>query len=148
MILSRDPGKEVILAKIPFGRTLSGMIRDIDGRINLPGETRLSEIDELVIPKIKFDTEHSYNEFLGLHLRNAGFEEYFFAHMLQNIRFRLDESGAEAVATGEIVLHKGPVSRFYIFDKPFMVILRDKDSCEPDMVVWIDNTGILELAED
>ncbi len=146
-ISSSEPGKELILAKVPFGGTLSGMVQDIDRRINLPGDSRLTETDELVIPKINFDIMHSYDEFLGLHLKNDGFEKYFFVSMLQKIKFSLNESGAEAIATGEIVLKKGAVSRHYIFDKPFMAILRDKNSSEPEMVLWVDNTGILQPAE-
>ena len=146
-IMSRDTLKEVILAKIPLEGTLSGMIVDIEKRISLPGESELSETDELVIPKIKFDVRQSYDEFLGLHLKNKGFEDYFFARVAQDISLSLDESGAEAVATGEIVLKKGPGSRLYIFDKPFLVMIRDKNSPEPDMVVWVDNKGILKAAE-
>ena len=146
-ILSRDTLKEVVLAKVPLKGTLSGMIGDIESRISLPGESKLSEIDELVIPKIKFDIKRSYDEFLGLHLKNKGFEDYFFARVAQDISLRVDESGAEAVATGEIILKKGPGSKLYIFDKPFLVMIRDKNSPEPDMVVWVDNKGILKAAE-
>jgi hypothetical protein len=146
-ILSGESSKEIILAKIPWSETLSGMIRNIEDRMRLPGVSKLSETDELIIPKIKFDIKHSYDEFLGLYLKNEGFEDYFFAHMAQNISLSLDESGAEAIASGEIVLKKGPGSRLYIFDKPFLVIIRDKNSPEPDMVVWVDNRGLLRAAE-
>jgi hypothetical protein len=146
-ISPKEPGKEIILAKIPRGRTMSGMISEIDDRIDLPGKIKLSEIDELVIPKIEFDIEHSYNELLGLFLKNKGFEDYFFARAVQKIGFTLDESGAEARATGEIIIKKGPRSRLYIFDKPFMVILRDTGSSEPDLVAWVDNTNILKVVE-
>jgi hypothetical protein len=146
-ILPRDSSKEIILAKIPGSATLTGMIREIEDRITLGGESKLSETDELIIPKIKFDVNHSYDECIGLYLKNEGFEDYFFARMAQQIGLSLDESGAEAIATGEIVLKKGPGSRLYIFDKPFLVIIRDTNSPEPDMVVWVDNKGLLRAAE-
>jgi len=146
-ISSKEPGKEIILAKIPSGGIMSGMVKEIDERIDLPGIGKLSEIDELVIPKIEFDIEHSYDELLGLFLKNNGFDDYFFARAVQKIGFTLDESGAQARATGEIILKKGPKSRLYIFDKPFMVILRDAGSSEPDMVVWVDNIDILKVVE-
>jgi len=146
-ISSRDPQKEIILAKVTWGGTLPTMIREIDNRINLPGKDKLSSKDELVIPKVAFDIEHSYDDFLGLHLKNKGFEDYFFTRFEQDISFRLDESGAEAIATGEIVLKKGPRSRLYIFDKPFLIILKDIGNSEPDLVVWVSNPAILKLAE-
>ena len=146
-ITSEEPGKEIILAKMERGGTISGMIKEIDARIDSPGKEKLSEIDELVIPKIEFDIEHSYNELLGLFLKNKGFEDYFFARAIQKISFTLDESGAEAKATGEILLKKGPRSRLYILNKPFMVILRDTGSSEPDLVAWVDNTDILKVVE-
>ena len=146
-ISSKEPGKEIILAKIPRGGTMSGMIKEIDERIDLPGKEKPSEIDELVIPKIEFDIEHSYNELLGIFLKNKGFEDYFFARAVQKIGFTLDESGAVARATGEIILKKGPRSRLYIFNKPFMAILRDTGSSEPDLVVWVANTDILQVIE-
>ncbi len=146
-ILPRDSSKEIILAKIPFSANLSGMIRDIEDRITSGEELKLSETDEMIIPKIKFDVNHSYDEFHGLYLKNESFKDYFFAHMVQDISLSLDESGAEAIATGEIVLKKGPCNRLYIFDKPFLVIIRNKNSPEPDMVVWVDNSGMLSTGE-
>lgn len=140
---SRDEGKEVILAKVEREGTLLGTLQGINERMSLPGVSKVGENDELVVPKIHFEVDRSFDEILGLHLRNKGFEEYFFARMGQFMEFRLDESGAEATATGEIVLLRGPESRVYIFDKPFLVILRDRNAVEPDLVAWADNAGIL-----
>jgi len=145
-ITSEGQGKEIILAKMPWGGTMSGMIKEINERINLPAIDKLSEADELVIPKIEFDVEHSYDELQGVFLKNKGFEDYFFSRAVQKISFTLDESGAEARATGEIILKKGPRNRLYIFDKPFMVILRDTNSSEPGLVVWVNNIDILKPA--
>jgi hypothetical protein len=143
-IIPGDERKEIILAKVPQGRTLSDMVTDIDRRITLPGESKLTSNDELVIPKIKFETKQSYDDISGLHLKNKGFTDYFFVLMAQGIRFSLDESGIEAQATGELVLKKGPAGRNYIFDKPFMVLTRYRDAAEPDFIIWIDNAELLK----
>lgn len=139
----KDPGMEIILAKTELTGTLGEMIGIIDSRIRQSYPEEISEMDELIIPKIDLSVFHTYNELIGKFLANRGFRDFFFAEAGQDVSFKLDESGASAEATGKIVIKKGPVPRIYLFDKPFLLILRKTGSTEPDLVLWLANTDFL-----
>jgi hypothetical protein len=104
-----------------------------------------SNIDELIIPKIKLSSKRSFSELLHQHLANRGFESWFFAVASQQLEFTLDESGVLVEITGKIVKIKGPVSRIYAFDKPFLLICREKGSEEPDMAAWIATPDVMNV---
>lgn len=138
-----DPGKEIILAKMERDRTLEKMVETVDMRMEFGYGQEISEIDELIIPKLDIRVSETYDELIHNHLANPGFEQYFFAEAGQDIFFRLDESGARAEVTGKVVLIKGPHSIIYAFDRPFLVICRETGSPEPDLVAWIENTDFM-----
>jgi hypothetical protein len=143
-LATADPGVRIILAKIQPENTLQEMVDLVDERIERSFPEDFSNIDELMVPKIRLQTYHTFHELIHQHLANTGYEDWFFAEARQSVDFSLDESGALAQATGEIVKIKGPTSRIYAFDKPFLVICRDKDSKEPDIVAWIANTDVMQ----
>jgi len=142
-LVGKEENKEIILAKVHPAKTLKETMITVLVRMQLAAPEELIFLDELVIPKINLEIEHSYDELLGKFLANPGFKEYFFARASQDINFSLDETGAQGSATGEIVKIKGPTSTLYHFDKPFLVIMKDKDQAEPDLVMWIANAEYL-----
>lgn len=139
----KDPGQELILAKTGSIGSMEEMFRVISDRISQTPTEEITELDELIIPKIKLSVNHNYHELIGKYLANRKFRDYFFAEAGQDISLFLDESGATAEATGTIVKMKGPAARIYAFDKPFLLILRGKGAVEPDLVLWIANTNFL-----
>ncbi len=142
-ITGADMAKEIILAKVPFETNLGNTFASVMGRVDNSFPDDISNIDELIIPKINLSVIHDYKELDGKFLANKGFTDYFFASARQKINFRMDESGVSAEANGRIVLKKGPKSRILAYDKPFLVILRSVGSVEPDLVIWIANTGFM-----
>jgi len=143
----KEENKEIILAKVQPNKTIKETLITVLVRMQLAAPEELIFLDEMVIPKINVNIEHSYDELSGQHLSNPGWTEYFFARASQEIHFSLDETGAQGNATGEIVKIKGPQSTLYIFDKPFLVIMKEKDVAEPDLVMWIANTDYLTLTD-
>jgi len=142
-LATADPSMEIILAKIAPGATLESAVTRVNERMERSIPEDFSNIDEIMIPKINLKSEKTYQELISQFLANKGFEDYFFAEAKQEVEFILDESGALAKVTGEIVKIKGPTSRIYAFDKPFLVICRDKGSEEPDIVAWIADTDVM-----
>jgi hypothetical protein len=139
----KEENKEIILAKVQPGKTVKETLITVLVRMQLSAPEDLIFLDELIIPKINLEINHSYDELVGKFLANPGFTEYFFTQASQEINFSLDESGAHGSANGEIVKIKGPTSTLYHFDKPFLLIMKDKDQAEPDLVMWIANTDYL-----
>jgi len=141
-----DPDAEIILAKIPPQNSLKEMVAAVSERIERSFPEEFSNIDEIMIPKIHLESEKRFEELIHQHLANKGFEEWFFAEARQSVNFSLNESGALATATGEIVKIKGPTSRIYAFDKPFLVICKNRNSTEPELVAWIANTDVMQIS--
>ena len=63
---------------------------------------------------------------------------------VQNIKFRLDESGAFVLSEAYITLALGSreVSHL-IFDKPFLLMVKYKDATLPYFAIWIANGELL-----
>ena len=111
---------------------------------------RLQEDETLIIPKIEFDLEHHFKEMIGQSIFvNEKVTDYFVADAVQFIKFLLNEEGAKL--RSEMAIHcykcmaftpkKEP--RQFIFDKPFLLYLKEKDS-PPYFVTWVANTEILK----
>lgn len=96
------------------------------------------------IPKITFNILHRFSEIVGKHLLNRGFEKYFIAQALQATKFKLDETGADLSSEGfmrSFGIHEEP--RRFIFDKPFLLCLKEKQAHYPYLAVWIGNSELL-----
>jgi hypothetical protein len=135
---------EIILAKITPSSTLLKTIEAVEGRIKQGETIEMDERDKLQIPKFNFDITHSYNELIGKFFKNKKFEEYYITEALQNIRFKLDEKGAllesESRIGGQII---SPRPKYLIFDKPFLLIMKEKNGTYPYFAVWIDNAELM-----
>jgi hypothetical protein len=92
----------------------------------------------------RFDITHSYNELIGRFFINKNFEEYFITEAVQSIRFKLDEKGA--LLKSESRIGGAPISprpKFLIFDKPFLLVMKEKKGTYPYFAVWIDNAELM-----
>jgi len=151
---------EIIIAKVPLERTLLKTIEGVENRLNNPTtnnqqpttkhystSTTLIPDDILAIPKINLDFNKDYNELLGKHLANKGYEEYFFAMANQNINFEMDNLGARAGSEAKIVLKKGPSARRMILDGPFLIYLKEYGAERPYLAMWIDNDEWLVVGD-
>jgi hypothetical protein len=143
VIHGSDPSREIVLAKTDLTGSLAELMEVTDERIRQSYPDSLSDADELIIPVMNLSASKSYEELIGKYLSNKGFRDYFFAAATQAVSFRMDKTGARAEATGTVVLKKGPVPRIYAFDKPFLLVLRERGSAEPDLVIWVASPVIL-----
>ncbi len=134
---------ELYLAKVPLMKTLGETIRTVEERISNSNPASLNDGDVLVVPKLKVSVNKSYDELLGKHLANDGFERYFFAVADQEINFSLDESGAKTTSEAVIVLKKGPCDGRYLFDRPFLLYMKKKGSNQPYFAMWVANPEIM-----
>jgi hypothetical protein len=146
-LATADPTMEIILAKMEPRETLESSFKTVEERIARSFPDEFSGIDELIVPKLRFSSKRSYSELIHQHLANKGFEKWFFAVASQQLDFTLDEAGAMADITGKIVKIKGPVSRIYAFDKPFLLICREKGSPEPEIVAWITTPDVMRVIQ-
>jgi hypothetical protein len=127
------------------------MVEDVMSRVDKNAKGSLYKGDTLQIPKFAFDIEHRYKELLCKDLTNAGWEDYFIAEALQKIQFKLNEEGAKLKSSAvlTVVLGDCPRGDFehrpikLIFDRPFLIYLKEKGAKYPYFALWVDNPELL-----
>lgn len=142
---SDSKNDELILAMIPPKKDL---ISTYQSAVSLMKESqRLSEGDILLIPEIDFFIEHSYDELLSKRILNKGFSDYFISKAIQATKFKLDKTGAQLKSKAVIIMTRSAAPSISIkrmvFDRPFLLIMREKNAKNPYFMIWVDNPEIL-----
>ena len=102
--------------------------------------------DVLIIPEINVDKTISYDSLCGKKIIGT---EYLISQALQTIKFKLDNKGgslkSEAVMsvmkTSLLPQHSYP--RFFLFNKPFVLFLKEAGKDKPYFALKIENTDFL-----
>lgn len=116
-------------------------------------EYRLKTDESLIIPKLELDLEHHFKEMIGQTIFvNAEASEYFIADAIQFIKFLLNEEGAKlrsemAITARKCASFQPEIQRQFIFDKPFLIYLKEEQSDEPYFVMWVANTETMKTVE-
>ncbi len=141
----------LILAMIPPEKTLGETIRAVEERIANVEPGSLQAMEDLLVPVLDFDILREYSELYDrpIHGERENVGGTPIVVGLQSIRFRLDERGSllkswTTVAGG---LLEESVRRF-IFDKPFLILLRRRDAQHPFFALWVGNSELLVPAEN
>jgi hypothetical protein len=146
----------IILVKTPTADTIENIIKlnetlieaSLKDSLERP-EFRLQKNESLIIPKIEFDLEHHFKEMIGQDLYVDGeHANYFIADAVQFIKFVLNEEGAKlrsemAIFAYRYMSFNESRPRQFIFDKPFLIYLKEKDS-PLYFAAWVANTEILK----
>jgi hypothetical protein len=148
-----QPDVQVVVAVVPHADNLQAMLDHLNGRIeNYKGEGRVSPDATMMVPNVLFSLAHDFTELEGSDkpIQNAGeFEGGYIAKAWQSIRFRLDESGAMVVSEAKIeMLAASPAEEVapdrFVVDRPFLVLMKRRDSAEPFFAAWMANADLLE----
>jgi TonB family protein len=138
----------LVLAKVPPASTLMETTEAVERRIKDTGD-HPSGSDHLVVPVLDFDLFKRYKELCGHHLLLGGHEtDLLFDFVNQIIRFKLDETGAylESEVEGGVLggeLEMTPPPRSFVFDKPFLVMIKRKNSMRPYFALWVANAELM-----
>lgn len=144
---SRD---EIVLAKVAASATLEETIDQVRERIAHPAaQHSMSEVmltEPLIVPKLAIGVERQYSELTGRDILGT---TMFLALAAQTIRFRLDENGAVLESEAAVVGEDGmdpipPGKRKFIFDRPFLVCLIERDATQPYFAMWVANAEVME----
>jgi len=142
-LVTKKPDDELILALVKPENTLRETYTKVKDLIetNNP-DFSLSDVEALKIPKVTFQITHDYDELIGQQLLNIESEPYFITAAYQEIDFRLDEYGATARVKSQMSMERS-IPFELIFNRPFMLIMKQKYSDLPYIVIWIGNPEIL-----
>ena len=147
-IKSNNQNEEIILAKVQLCGTLRATVEQTNARINNNVPVLMAKTDKLIVPKINFDIHHKYNQLKDKYLANKGFEEFYFLEASQSIQFSMNESGVFADSSVELVLNqKGPQPKELVFNEPFLLMIKNAQSNEYDLIVWINDLELLKRSK-
>lgn len=152
LITLSDP---IVLAKVKPLATLDETWRAVAERVRHPrtrGKRASLFFDEpLVVPEIALFIERDFHELIGSSVTGAG----PIAAAKEYVKFQLDESGAkleaeDATLTVGIDRDDQPPDRprQFVFDRPFLLALRQPKAEDPYFVLWIGNVELLIGAAD
>lgn len=135
---------EIITAKVRPQETLRETVEAVQTRVQSGNYLSMSNEDTLQIPILNIDVEYSYSELLNKYLRNKGFETYFMAKATQRTCFRLDEKGALLESEASLLWQgKEARPRRLIFDRPFLLYLKEKGAKYPYFAMWVENAELM-----
>ena len=144
--LTSKSDDEIILAMIKPGKTLLDTFQTVAKRMVAGKRTNIWDNDKLKIPKIDFKLSTSFPELEGKPLLNSGWDEWVIASAIQDTRFKLDEKGAMLRSIGFLNAKKEEVpmgDRRFIFDKPFLICLKQKTGRYPYFALWVNNPELM-----
>ena len=145
-LVSDSVEDELILAKVPPREELFDTIESVLNAIEpYPGE--LFEGETLQIPKFDFNILHNFSDLTGRRFLNKDFNDYSITKAVQSVRFKLNEKGvllrSESAVEMTLGIKNEKRPRKFIFDKPFLVCLKEKNKKFPYLVFWIGNEELL-----
>jgi len=155
----------IILAKAAPESTLRQTWEAARSRIATPHQwhdrPHLMSVEPLVVPVLVFNLRHEFADLLGatLDLPRSDWDGSRIESAWQNIRLRLDERGADFVSEAEVspvgslddpAAIEGPPPpepRKFLFDRPFLIVLREQDAPEPYFIGWIGNADLMDVRQ-
>jgi len=143
-LLSTQQNDEIILAKFAPLKTLSSSVAFVFSQIATSRPTTLKEKETLQIPMIDFDIVDWFIEIEGRCLQIRGMEDYCIAKAIQSLKFKLVQKASPYELLPSVAEDKSLVKpRKFIFDKPFLICLRQQGVSYPYFVLWVQNTEML-----
>jgi len=153
---SKSADDQIIMAKVTPRATLEETIQAVLEMAAGPG-VAMDYSDILMAPKLNFDICRSYDEIVGLTLRTSNpdvAEDLLVLSAVQGIRFQLDEKGVRLrdeshISLGCSASASPPPQHRLVFDKPFLILLKQTQADRPYFAMWVGNTELLApLAEE
>lgn len=134
---------EIYFAKIKPQITLLETYKNVVKRVTNNNFSLLSMKDEIKIPYLNFMVKKEFYDIKNARILNEGYRKYIFDKVIQMIDFDLNESGISVESITEIdAVFGGPEQvepRKLIFDKSFFIIMKEKESNDPYLLLWIGN---------
>lgn len=134
-----DPSKstapsQLLLAAVEWRGTLAATEARVEEILRQPVGP-FEEGDVFEAPDLSLLAEHRFQELEGQDLALA----------LQRIRFEMNRFGGELES--EAMFAPSSSTRFFVFDRPFLVLLRKRGAARPYFVLWVENAELMWKVE-
>jgi hypothetical protein len=140
---------QVVVAVMPRRTNLAEAVERLGEQMRANPVTipNLGPGEELSVPNIHWRIEHRFKELEGRDkpFQNPNLRGMFIDPAWQLTEFRLDRSGAlvesQALIVAKSAIPEAP--REFIFDRPFLIIMKKRNAKHPFFVMWVDNAELL-----
>lgn len=141
--LNTKENEEVILYRTDNKDTFENLYTRVYKDFRNYGEFDKNDI--LYIPNIDVNKLISYDELCGKKLKDSN---YMISQALQTIKFKLDDKGGTLKSEAAMAIMKTSLEppkreRYFIFNKPFVLFLKEKGKDKPYYAMYIDDTKYL-----
>jgi hypothetical protein len=154
---SKSKDDRILLAKINPRETLLKTVEAVEqtARGGCSTQPHLKEGETLRIPALNFNVKHTFAELSGKRFVNKGKEDWAIDRAIQWTRFRLNQKGALLKSEARIyaqACEPGPSPNYvpprrFVFDKPFLICLKQKGARYPYFAMWVGNTELMVKAK-
>jgi len=135
VVLNTKDNDEVYLYKNGANKPFSYLYRDMNEKTALyKGNKSMTNVDELMIPNIKFFSEKSFDEVTDKRIMGTN---YVIDQALETVKFNMDNKGVQLkseAAMTVMLTSAGPmqeVPRHFYFDDTFVIFLKEKGKNNP-----------------
>lgn len=145
-IFSKDSLDEIYFAKVNPLISLDKTYESVIERINKKNISYLTYSDQVKIPYIDLNIIQRFDDLEKKQFINKDFKTYFLTEAIQMIDFNLNEWGITLESYGYLWESEGLSfpEKNIVFNKPFLIILKQKDSNEPYFLMWVANTELMK----
>ena len=148
----------IVMAKVAPGSTLDATWQAVLRRIRQPlaGARPASVVpgEKLIVPLLALFVDREYDELQNHRVIVGQTSPYRLRRVQQFIKFQLDESGARIESSTEMIGDSGPgptpqppKPREFVFDRPFLLAVHQRNSDVPYLVCWVANEEMLVLMD-
>lgn len=142
-IESVDSLDELYFAKIPPEKNVMETYNQVMGRISQQNCVEsMHDYDKLIIPYLNFDVRNSFPQFKEVVFTSSKHPGLISEELTQHIQFDLNQNGILLRSTAVLVDILGIADeppRYYVFDEPFLIILKRKGQSNPYFLYWVEN---------
>jgi hypothetical protein len=143
---------QVIVARVTRGPTLASALADFERRAaeaqrNQKKPAVFEKYMTLSVPNMDWEITHDFQEMMGQPITGPKLlDGMAVTRSHQMIRFKLDRTGASVSSLADVssALNGHHPPGDFIFDQPFLLIMRKRDHTQPFFVLWVENAELLQ----
>jgi hypothetical protein len=101
----------------------------------------------LSVPNMDLEMTHDFREMIGQSITGPNLPEGMAVTKSQQmIRFKLDRTGASVSSLADVssALNGHHPPGDFIFDQPYLIIMRKRDHPQPFFVMWVENAELMQ----
>jgi|GEM_PF-2192742 len=145
---------EIILAKVPPKTDLKSTYESVMKRCKAENESFVRTGDVFKVPYLNFCVMENFPELRGRKLLNDQVKNSQIEDVLQLMLFSMDDDGVAVKAftliagyAAEEAEVRPKEERKLVFDKPYLLILKEKASQNPYFLMWVGSSEFMSRGE-